>query len=198
MPPELWHAAGESGPLPVHQSFSSIEDGNGADPVRLPDRRMTTSWPLRWELRAVDATRQRGWVWPYKAAAGPNPVRTLNRASPGAEESPPDSVAGGSLPLMLLVGRCIFDNGAMASRSPDLRPVTPKAFVELHPDEVAARGLVEGSLVTVTSPASSVQVALQSSTDTPRGAAYVAFDQPGLAANGLLSGEHATFVEVTQ
>src|SRR5207244_2120139 len=72
MPPELWHPAGESGPLPVYQVAPSLEEVDGS--VQAPPPRLTTSWPLRWELRAVDATRRRGWVWPIKAAAGPNPV----------------------------------------------------------------------------------------------------------------------------
>jgi predicted molibdopterin-dependent oxidoreductase YjgC len=99
---------------------------------------------------------------------------------------------------MLLVGRAIYDDGAMVSRSPDLGVVTPRPFVELHPDEVAARGLTPGSQVTVTSGAGSAPAVLRSSTDTPRGAAYLLFDQPGMHANELLDRrEPATFVEVT-
>ena len=194
MPPELWHPAGESGPLPVYQVAPSLEEVDGS--VQAPPPRLTTSWPLRWELRAVDATRRRGWVWPIKAAAGPNPVSRPVAAVPAAPAAP--SPAGGARPLMLLVGRAIYDNGSMVSRSPDLHVVTPRPFVELHPDEVAARGLTVGSQVTVTSAAGMVQGVLRSSTDTPPGAAYVLFDQPGMHANELLDHrEAATFVEVT-
>jgi predicted molibdopterin-dependent oxidoreductase YjgC len=112
------------------------------------------------------------------------------------EDAPPGA-------LVLLAGRAIYDNGAMVSRSPDLGVVTPSPFVELHPDEAAARGLVAGSEVTV-SPANgagaagvSVRVPLRISTDTPRGAAAVLFDQPGMAANVLLdSSGSATYVTV--
>ena len=106
--------------------------------------------------------------------------------------------------LVLLAGRAIYDNGAMVSRSPDLGVVTPAPFVELHPDEAAARGLVDGSEVTVSSAdgatgieAASVRVRLRTSTDTPPGAAAVLFDQPGMAANVLLdSSGTATHVTV--
>ena len=111
----------------------------------MPDRRLTTSWPLRWELRAVDATRRRGWVWPGKAAAGPNPATLPPTPRVDVYEEAPPGV------LILLASRAIYDNGAMVSRSPDLGVVTPAPFVELHPDEAAARGLVDGSEVTVSS-----------------------------------------------
>ena len=108
----------------------------------------------------------------------------------------------------------------MVSRSPDLGVVTPAPFVELHPDEAAARGLVDGSEVTVSSangangaggghgadgagrtggaseaplkaPDRKVRVRLRTSTDTPPGAAAVLFDQPGMAANVLLDSSGA-------
>jgi predicted molibdopterin-dependent oxidoreductase YjgC len=85
----------------------------------------------------------------------------------------------------------------MVSRSPDLGVVTPAPFVELHPDEAAARRLAAGSEVTVSSPKGSVRVPLRISTDTPPGAAAVPFDQPGMSANVLLdSSEPATYVTV--
>jgi NADH-quinone oxidoreductase subunit G len=196
LPPELWHPAGESGPLPIYQMSPTLvasEVGAPDGKIHVPDKRMTTSWPLRWELRAVDATKRRGWVWPSNAAVGPNPVRSEGAAAPdpAGEAAPPDRS------LMLLVGRGLYDSGAMVSRSPDLRVVTPEAFVELHPDEVAARGLVPGDAVTVTSPKGSVAVVLRSSTDTPPGAAYMLLDQPGAGAGVLLdAGASATHVVV--
>ena len=80
----------------------------------------------------------------------------------------------------------------------ELAKIVHTQFVELHPHEVAARGLAEGSQVTVTSPAGSVKATLRSSTDTPPGAAFLLFDQPGLHANELMAWqEDATWVEVT-
>ncbi|HLI57525.1 MAG TPA: molybdopterin-dependent oxidoreductase, partial [Actinomycetota bacterium] len=215
MPPELWHAAGESGPLPVYREAVSQETGlllatetggvpagnGGQAPVPpapggsrqplLPGRRMTTSWPLRWELRAVDAATNQGWVWPAPAPA-PLPVEPASEGTGGAS---PERTPGS---LMLLCGRALYDDGAMVSRASMLRSVTPKASVELHPDEAAARGLVEGAQVTVRSARGSVTAALQLSTDTPAGAVFLLYDQPGLHANVLLdSAEPATYVEVS-
>ena len=182
MPPELWHSSGESGSLPIYQAspvLAAAALGRPDGKINVPDKRMTTSWPLRWELRAVDATRRRGWVWPYEAAVGPNPVQP-------AAEPPPPGQAQPEGSLVLLVGRGLYDNGAMVSRSPDLRVVTPEAFVELHPDDIAALGLVAGDAVTVASPKGAVAVVLRSSTDTPRGAAYMLLDQPGAGVSGLI------------
>jgi NADH-quinone oxidoreductase subunit G len=193
MPPELWHAAGESGPLPAYRNAPSQEEEK--DPLNVPQRRLTTSWPLRWELRAVDAVTRPGWVWP--AGTVGQAAADLPASSPAAGgarrgTAPPE----GS--LMLLAERALYDDGAMVSRSPDLRKVTPHPFVELHPDEAAARGLSEGTPVTVRSPRGSVRAVLRCSTDTPPGAAHMLYDQPGLAANVLLdSGEPATYVEVS-
>jgi len=98
---------------------------------------------------------------------------------------------------MALVGRAIYDDGAMVSRSPDLAAVTPGPFVELHPDEAAARGLTEGVEVAVTSDSGSIRAPLRISTDTPRGAVFLPFDQPGLSANALMDAkEPATYVDV--
>ena len=193
MPPELWHAPGESGPLPRNQVDPSQEAtlvGEAREPI-LPGRRMTTSWPLRWELRAVDATRNQGWVWPAAAGqagmapAQPAPVGPLPAAAPAGS-------------LMLLAGRAIYDGGAMVTRAPDLASVTARPFVELHPDEASARGLAEGQLVTVRSGHGALAAPLRCSADTPKGAVFVPYDLPGFSANALMdAAEAATYVEVS-
>ncbi|GAC1361358.1 MAG: hypothetical protein NVSMB32_00210 [Actinomycetota bacterium] len=230
MPPQLWHAAGESGSLPSRGLEVSLEGSNS--PLHLPEARPTTAWPLRWELRAVDATRRRGWVWPLawvdapggvdaipsapRTGGGPEAVPGAPKTTTGptlvpqslvgAGESPPGSASSpppGALnqpagSLVLLLGRFIYDDGAMVSRAPDLRGVTPAAFVELHPQEAQARGLQEGAEVTVSSGQGSVRAALRCSPDTPRGAVFLPYDQPGMHANVLLDSLQAvTFVEVT-
>lgn len=98
---------------------------------------------------------------------------------------------------MLLVGRALYDNGQMVSRSAELAPVTPSPFVELHPDEAESRGLTDGQEVTVRSNRGSVRVPLRVSGDTPAGAAYMLFDQPGIRANSLIEfGRETNLVEV--
>ena len=197
MPPELWHPAGESGPLPAYRGATSQEPGDGHP--NLPDRRFTTSWPLRWELRAVDATLRPGWVWPAAAGA----ATSDDSGAPGA----PAAASGSAQPaaprapegwLMLLAERAIYDAGAMISRAPDLRSLTPQPYAEMHPDEAAARGLAPGTEIWVASARGAVQATLRCSTGTPPGAVHMLYDQPGLQTNVLLdAADEATFVEVS-
>jgi NADH-quinone oxidoreductase subunit G len=106
---------------------------------------------------------------------------------------------GGGFPLLLLSSRLIYDEGAMVSRSPELHSVTLEAFVELHPEDAAARGLVDGEKVTISSPRGSLQVVLRILADAPRGCAFVPFDQPGGGANVLMdAAQGQDFVEVGQ
>jgi predicted molibdopterin-dependent oxidoreductase YjgC len=199
--------------LPTHSDFS----WERIEPPPLPRPRAGTrpganAWPLSWELRAVDATRRKGWIPSLDApsfspAAGSRPELGLNASSPETRKAPETSGNSPSLslarsipaappaqgnadslnyPLVLLVGRALFDNGGMVSRSSELAAVTPAPFVELHPEEVERRGLSEGQSVTVASPRGSVRVRLKVSTDTPVGAAFMLFDQPGVRANVLM------------
>lgn len=196
------------------------------NPPALPRPRQGTlpaanAWPLSWELRAVDATRRRGWVWPLDVAAsgaasgsptgrppGMTGSATPREAAPASSPSlalerpsagPLEASAGSEeFPLVLLASRALFDNGQMVSRSPDLRPVTPEPFVELHHEEAERRGLVDGQQVQVSSERGSIRLKLVISEDTPKGAAFMLFDQPGVRANLLMdSRAPESFVEVS-
>ncbi len=151
--------------------------------------RSENAWPLRWELRAVDATRRSGWVWPL-----PEDGRAFGEFVTGSDGTgPPDDG------LVLLAARALYDAGAMVTRSPELAGLTPAPFVELHPDEAAARGLQTGEDVAVRSNRGELRVTLRTSQDTPPGAAFMLFDQPGAPANTLMdSSQVMTRVEVSR
>lgn len=214
--------------LPTHSDFSWEK----IEPPPLPRPRAGTrpganAWPLSWELRAVDASRRTGWVWPLPDEAGGvfgrAPTPGIGRASEGEDPSGTNSGALRELgeevsspstgrepgagksqgtsdslnfPLALLVSRALFDNGAMVSRSTELAPVTPEPFVELHPAEAERRELFEGQIVSVASPRGSVRVRLRVSEDTPVGAAFMLFDQPGVRSNVLMDYRSEDRVEV--
>ncbi|MEO7803092.1 MAG: NADH-quinone oxidoreductase subunit NuoG [Actinomycetota bacterium] len=132
------------------------------------------AWPFSWELRAVDAKMRTGRI---RSAAADKIVIDVDPPSPA------------SLPighLALLVGRTLYDGGAMVSRSPELRNVTPEPFVELHPDEAAVRRLADGASVTVRSARGAVTVKLRVSDATPVGCAFMLHDQGEIQANTLL------------
>lgn len=217
-----WEALGEPAPALVRTTdapaaggaWKTIFRSGGSEP-----RPAEGAWPLSWELRAVDATRRRGWVWgddgspeasgPGRALREPPPGVAQRAAAPvGPGESPrarpsaspgpsPAQTGSEAFPLLLLLGRILYDGGAMVTRSPELRNVTPEPFVELHPEESAARGLADGDEVTVASARGSVVVRLRVSEDTPSKAAFMPFDHPRVRANALVTGP-ATFVEVSR
>lgn len=143
-------------------------------------------WPLSWELRAVDAKLRTGRIR----------SRSGNLTAVDVDASPrPRSEAW---PLALLVARTLYDGGAMVSRSPELRNVTPEPFVELHPGEAMARGIKDGAVVTVHSLRGAVEVRLRVSDATPRGSAFMLHDQGEVQANVLLDVDDPTpYVEVT-
>jgi NADH-quinone oxidoreductase subunit G len=192
--------------MPSHEGFSYERLGVSPPPLPQSVRRASGSWPLTWELRAVDATRRRGWIWQWRpdAPRGPEGSRWRPDAPRGPEGSERASYANipdhppRDHPLALLVGRSLYDEGGMVTRSPELHNVTPGGFVELHPAEAEARGLQEDAEVVVGSARGRQRARLRISSNTPRGAAFVPFRQPGFRANLLIdSSEEATFVEVT-
>lgn len=147
-----------------------------------------SAWPLSWELRAVDATRRHGWIWPLPQAHG----RDSSRGGRDSQNFPAPNQ------LILLAARMLYDGGAMISRSPELHSVTSRPFVELHPAEAQRRGLTDGERVRVKSERGAVECILRVSDATPEGAAFVPFDQPPVRMNVLMdSSKPMTFVEVS-
>jgi NADH-quinone oxidoreductase subunit G len=190
LPPEIGHAVGESGN--PHGSGSETE---GMDP-RIA-RGSENAWPLRWELRAVDATRRSGWVWDLPSSiSGGSQLTGAPGTVPRGAATPPEPPSG-SGSLILLVQRALYDAGQMLSRSAELAPLRLEPFVELHPQDARARGLQKGDEVKVASSRGELQLKLRVSEDTPPGSAFMLFDQPGAAANQLMnSADPVTLVDV--
>lgn len=149
------------------------------------------AWPLSWELRAIDATRRHGWIWEAAEGSGGNGKESVI-SGPGASSEPRSS----DYPLALLLGRALYDGGNMVGHSPELRNLTQRPFVELHPHEAHTRGLELGTEVTVSSPRGHLVVELRISEDTPEGAAFMNFDMIGARANELIDIDARPFVEV--
>lgn len=192
-----WHTSEDvsraiSAQVSTHAGFSwdGLEDEELPQP-RIGERQSEGSaWPLSWELRAIDATRRSGYVWPIRSEGATTiPAARLDALSSGSKE----------FPLALLASRAIYDEGQMVSRSPELRNVTPTAHVELHPADAEARQLSDGSIVTVRSSRGSLRVGLRISPDTPAGSASMLFDQAEAPANVLIDiTKPLTYVEVAE
>lgn len=172
--------------VPTHSDLAMASLNASVKPLEVTQAE--PGWPLSWELRAVDATKREGNVWKGGGEVPP-PSSDLSEATQ----------APSGYPLILLAARALYDGGVMATHSPELRNVTPAPFVELNPAEASTRGLSGGEEVTVTAIRGSMRLQLRVSADTPKGAAFVLFDQPGASSNVLMDAtEPATYVEVAR
>jgi assimilatory nitrate reductase catalytic subunit len=68
--------------------------------------------------------------------------------------------------------------------------------VEVHPDEAAAHGLADGLGARVRTAAGEAVLAVRVTDRIAPGTVFVPFNQPGFAANTLLSGAFVTSVEL--
>ncbi len=95
--------------------------------------------------------------------------------------------------LRLFTYPLLVDEGRLSEGADELkRALGEVAFVEVHPDDALAAGLTDGAVAVVTTPAGSVQLPVRVTDHIARGGVFVPFNQPGLAANTLLSGRFVT------
>ena len=89
--------------------------------------------------------------------------------------------------LTLLSYPLLVDEGRLSEGADELKAALGQdAFVELHPEDADKRGLVDGGRATVTTDAGEAVLDVRVTDDIAPGAAFVPFNQPGLAANELL------------
>jgi len=77
--------------------------------------------------------------------------------------------AAGSDDLLLIGRRHQRDNNSWMHNTDRLTRGRPRHQLLMHPDDLAVRGITDGSLVTVTSDVSSVQVEVRATDDVMRG-----------------------------
>jgi anaerobic selenocysteine-containing dehydrogenase len=70
-------------------------------------------------------------------------------------------------------------------------------FVEVHPEDARSLGLEDGHVVRVETPAGAAELPLRVTAAVARGSAFVPYNQPGLAANTLMSGAFHTTARIT-
>jgi predicted molibdopterin-dependent oxidoreductase YjgC len=71
-----------------------------------------------------------------------------------------------------------------------------RPFAEVHPDDAERLGLVDGSDVLLSTSAGEAVVPLRVTDGVAAGSVFVPFNQPGLAANTLLSGRFTAAAEL--
>ncbi|MEP7060450.1 MAG: molybdopterin-dependent oxidoreductase, partial [Actinomycetota bacterium] len=95
--------------------------------------------------------------------------------------------------LRLFTYPLLVDEGRLSEGADELKAALGEdAFVEVHPDD--AGDLTDGETAIVTTPAGSAELPVRVTEHIAKGAVFVPFNQPGLAANTLLSGTFTTSV----
>jgi NADH-quinone oxidoreductase subunit G len=97
--------------------------------------------------------------------------------------------------LRLFTYPLLVDEGRLSERADELKAALQEpAFVEVHPADAEAFGIADGGRVVVRTDAGRAELEARVTDDVASGAVFVPFNQPGLAANELLSGELTTGV----
>jgi NADH-quinone oxidoreductase subunit G len=95
-----------------------------------------------------------------------------------------------SYPLLVDEGR--LSEGATALK----QALADEAFLEVHPDDAEKHGLVDGGRAAVRTASGQAVLPVRVTEHLAPGALFVPFNQPGLAANRLLTGTFTTAAEV--
>jgi NADH-quinone oxidoreductase subunit G len=95
--------------------------------------------------------------------------------------------------LRLFTYPLLVDEGRLSERADELKAALgDDAFVEVHPEDAAPIGVVDGGRALVRTEAGEAQLPARVTSGIARGAVFVPFNQPGFAANTLLSGSFTT------
>jgi NADH-quinone oxidoreductase subunit G len=99
--------------------------------------------------------------------------------------------------LTLFTYPLLVDEGRLSEDAVELKAaLEDEAFAEVHQEEADKRGLVDGGFVRLRTRAGEAVLPVRVSEHVAPGAVFVPFNQPGLAANGLLSGRFTSAVEL--
>jgi NADH-quinone oxidoreductase subunit G len=119
------------------------------------------------------------------------------QVEPDAVASATASPAAVGAGLRLFTYPLLVDEGRLSERADELKAALEEPpFAELHPRDADAAGVRDGERVIVRTDAGEAEVAARVTDHVTPGAVFVPFNQPGLAANALLSGELVTGVSL--
>ncbi len=91
--------------------------------------------------------------------------------------------------LTLFTYPLLVDEGRLSEGAAELKAALgAEPFAELNPEDAEKRGVVDGSRVRLRTEAGEVELPARVTADVAAGAVFVPFNQPGFAANALLSG----------
>jgi len=122
--------------------------------------------------------------------------------APRAMTERPNVWAGAGPPqwiddLTLFTYPLLIDEGTLSERADELKAALEEpAFAEMHPIDAEKKGVTDGSAIRLITEAGEAVVPLRVTEHVAAGSVFVPFNQPGLAANTLLSGRSTAAVTV--
>ncbi|MDP9243158.1 MAG: hypothetical protein M3O84_08295, partial [Actinomycetota bacterium] len=111
----------------------------------------------------------------------------------------PQARAGRTAPegLRLFSYPLLVDEGTQVEGAEALKAALGQdTFCELHPADAGRLGVVDGATARISTEAGAAEVPVRVTEDVAEGSIFVPFNQPGLAANELLSGSFVTSATV--
>jgi len=111
-------------------------------------------------------------------------------------EDPPE-MPDDEYPLWLCTGRVIehWHSGTMTMRIPQLRRAMPGAYVEVHPEDAAEKGIQNGDTVEIATRRGSLRLKawIKGRGEVPKGSLFVPFFDETLLINNLTLDDHDPF-----
>ncbi|HET7235050.1 MAG TPA: molybdopterin dinucleotide binding domain-containing protein, partial [Actinomycetota bacterium] len=99
--------------------------------------------------------------------------------------------------MTLVTYPLLVDEGRLSEGATELKAALgAEAFVEIHPEDAEKHGLSDGGRAIVRTEAGEAELPVRVTEHVALGALFVPFNQPGLAANALLSGGFSTAASV--
>jgi anaerobic selenocysteine-containing dehydrogenase len=99
--------------------------------------------------------------------------------------------------LILFTYPLLVDEGRLSAGADQLKEALEEpAFLEVHPDDAERLGLADGEPAAVSTDAGRAVIPVRVTEHIAPGSAFVPFNQPGLAANTLLSGSFTSWASV--
>ena len=96
--------------------------------------------------------------------------------------------------LLLFTYPLLVDEGRLSEGADQLKEALEDSpFVEIHPDDAERLGISDGTATMIRTGAGEAELPARVSNDVAPGAAFVPYNQPGFAANALLSGSSLTW-----
>jgi len=143
---------------------------------------------------SFDRIEEQGLQWPCPDTEHPGTVflhkgrfkRGKGKFHPTSFREPAES-PDKQYPYVLTTGRCLehFHTGTLSRRTPGLEEILPPTPCEIHPDDAAREGIVQGDPVKIASRRGTIQARAVLTERSPEGTVFVPFHFREGAANTL-------------